>query len=487
MRLGRGFRLGEYEIQSMLGAGGMNEEPPPISQINLQIPLALDRIVHHCLEKSQAQRFQSARDLVFDLEALTSPSGVASDIHLPPVARRSWLLPTVLALLVVVAVAAAFVWGRNRRVNVTPEFRQVTFRSGTVYRARFTHDGQSILYNAAWEGKPTELFTARYGSTESRSLAPETSLAAVSSKDQPAVFLKPTFLATGSVCRSTATLALLPIEGGTPRPIVDNVEWADWTPDGSDLAIIRSTENPVAGINVLQFSRDKVLYAPERDWLSDVRFSPDGKYLAFAQHVPSGDDGNVVIVDLAGKKIAESPDYSSVNGLAWTPDGWDYRRIHWRRSGDALIVTAREPGHKSRLYSIDISTKAIAPLLPERITGGWPSPDGRFLLGIQNGVLKILNQGGVEVRSLGNRKPADQIDKWSEDGKSILVWNGDTLPKLLRIDAATGKRYPLSEIKPPDMTGIVCVELPQSTPDGKAYVYSEYRLLTDLFVVTGLR
>ena len=623
----------------------LNEELPPISRIGVQIPLALDRIVHHCLEKNQAQRFQSARDLVFDLEALTSPSGVVSDIQLPAVARRSWVLPTVLALLVVVAVAAAFLWGRNGRDNVTPEFRQITFRSGTVYRARFTHDGQSILYSAAWEGKPSELFTARYGTTESRSLAPETSLAAVSSKDQLAVLLKPTFQAFGSVCFSEGTLALLPIDGGTPRPIMDGVEWADWTPDGSDLAVIRSTENAGGGINVLQFPRDKTLYAPERGWVSDVRFSPDGKYLAFAQHVPSGDDGNVVIVDLAGKKIAESPEYSSVNGLAWarngeiwytaanegsrrllgmdlrgrphdiyhapgditlhdiaanrrvlitndssrmllfagksgsadknlswlnwslaqdisddgstvvfsesstgvngksaaflrkldgspavmlgegvgfpmalspdskwvatldlkepsnivllptgvgsakqiTSNGWDYRRMHWRKSGDALIVSAREPGHKSRPYSIDISTNAIAALLPEGITGGWPSPDGRFLLGIQNGILKIFDQGGAEVRTLGKRERADQIDKWSADGKSILLWSGDTLPRLERMDVTTGKRYPLSEIKPPDMTGIVGVALPFSTPDGKAHVYSEYRLLTDLFAVTGLR
>jgi serine/threonine protein kinase/Tol biopolymer transport system component len=608
-----GTRAFQKSTSAETMAAILNEEPPPTSQTGVRIPPALDRIVQHCLEKNQAQRFQSARDLVFDLEALTPPSGVVSDIQLPAVARRSWVLPTVLALLAVVAVAAAFVWRRNSGGNDTPEFRQVTFRSGTVYRARFTRDWQSILYSAAWEGEPTELFTARYGSTESRSLSPETAVAAVSSKDQLAVLLKPTLLAFGSVCFPEGTLALLPIEGGTPRPIMNDVQWADWRPDGSDLAVIRSSDNAAGGVNVLQFPRDKVLYAPERGWISDVRFSPDGKYLAFSQHVPSGDDGKVVIIDLAGKRISESPDYSSLTGLAWAPNGevwytaanegsrrllgmdlrgrahdiyhapgditlhdiagngrilitndssrmllfagrsgsadknlswfnwslalgisddgstvlfsesstgvagksaaflrkldgspavmlgegvgfpmalssdgkwvatldlkqppnilllptgvgnpkqltsngWDYRRIRWRKSGDALIVSAREPGHPSRLYLIDISTKAVAPLLPEGITGGWPSPDGRFLLGVQNGVLKIFDQRGAEIRSLGKREPADQIDKWSEDGKSILLWSGDALPTLERMDAATGKRYRLSEIKPPDTTGMV--------------------------------
>jgi hypothetical protein len=204
-----------------------------------------------------------------------------------------------------------------------------------------------------------------------------------------------------------------------------------------------------------------------------MALSPDGKWVAT---LDLKEPPNILLLPTG----VGSPKQLTFNG-------WDYRHLHWRKSGDALIVSAREPGHQSRLYSIDISTKAITPLLPEGITGGWPSPDGRFLLGIQNRVLKIFNQGGAESRRLGTREPADQIDKWSEDGKSILLWSGDALPRLERMDVATGKRYPLSEIKPPDMTGIVSVVLPQSTPDGKAHVYSEYRLLTDLFVVTGLR
>ena len=87
---------------------------------------------------------------------------------------------------------------------------------------------------------------------------------------------------------------------------------------------------------------------------------------------------------------------------------------------------------------------------------------------------------------MGKVEDDDLIDKWAADGKSILIWNGDRLPSLERIDAMTGKKSLVGEIKPPDTTGLVDVVLPRSTPDGKAHVYSEYRLLTDLFAVSGL-
>jgi eukaryotic-like serine/threonine-protein kinase len=432
------------------------------------------------------------------------------------------------------------------------------------------------------------------------------------------------------------------MEGGAPRPILQDVEWADWTPDGSELAVIRSSEPPSGNRNVLQFPIDKVLYTPARGWLGDVRFSPDGKYLAFAEHVPSGDDGKVVIIDRAGRRIAESPHYNSVSSLAWAPggevwftaanegsrsvravdlqgrardiyeapgdltlhdiaaggralisndnsrllllagksgsadknlswldwslvadisadgstvlfsesstgvngttaillrkfdgspavmlgeglpfalspdgnwvaaldlkepgnvillptgvgrpqqltsNGWDYRRVRWRLDGKALIVTAREPNHQPGIYSLDISNRAMHPLLPEGVTGGWLSPDGQFLLGVQNRALKIYTAAGGQVRSLGKAGTSDLVDKWAADGRSILIWSGAPIPRLERMDVVTGKRTPLGEIKPPDTTGVVEYAPLCSTPDGKAYAYSEYRLLTDLFAVSGL-
>src|ERR1035441_5937665 len=118
----------------------LKEEPPDVTEANQNVSPALDRVVRHCLEKNPAERFQSAHDLAFNLEALTGISKVASEIQIPSARNRAWLLPAIIAFLAL-ALAAAFFLGRTIRALSKPEFHQATFRSGTVYRARFANDG----------------------------------------------------------------------------------------------------------------------------------------------------------------------------------------------------------------------------------------------------------------------------------------------------------------------------------------------------------
>ncbi len=627
----------------------LREEPPDLSDTITNVPPGLDRIVRHCLEKNPAERFRSAHDLAFALEALSGTSKLGSDIQIPAARQPIWLWAAVL-LVLVAAIGGAFFWGRARSTASRPEFHQLTYRSGTVYRARFAHDGSSILYSAAWEGKAVELFTTRYGSVESRSLASDTVVAAISSKDQVAVLLNTKVIPAGSLLLAKGTLALLPIEGGAPRPVLADVEYADWTPDGSGMAIIRAPEGQPRELrtNLLQFPADQTIYTPlHGGWMSDVRFSPDGRYLAFEEHIPTGDDGKIVVVDLAGKKIAESPHYSALNGLAWAPNqevwftgspgeishalmamdlrgrtrevyrapgdltlydiagnrrvllsadnsrmllfggavgspdkdlswlgwtlaagisddgstavfsesgiavggrpvvlirkldrspavelgaglpmeispdanwvatldeheppnivllptgvgkpkqltsnGWDYNParywIRWMPQGGALTVLAVQPGRKPRTFLLDVATKELRPLLPEGVRGALPSPDGKFLLGIDGDTPKIYTLSGAEVRSLPKLGPDDLPDRWAPDGKSLLVWNCSATPKLDRMDAVSGKRTPVTVIRPPDSTGIVRYTFCRTSKDGKAHIYSGYRLLTDLFAVNGL-
>ena len=362
----------------------VKEEPPELSETNATVSPALERIVRHCLEKNPAARFQSAQDLAFNLEALTGTSKLTSNIQLAPAAERSWRRPALLAAIAL-AVAAAFLLGRAMRAAPSkPEFHQLTFRGGTVYRARFANDGSSILYSAAWEGKPAELFTTRYGSVESRSLATGTLVAAISSKNQVAVLLSPRRVPAGSIPLAEGTLALLPIEGGAPRPLLQHVEYADWTPDGSELAVLRAPEAEGPGLrtNMLQFPIDKTIYTPlYGGWLSDVRFSPDGKHLAFEEHIPSGDDGKVVIADLVGKKVAESAHYASVNGMAWA-------------SNQEVWFTG-SPGERSRaVIAMDLRGRTREVYrAPGDLTLYDIAANGRVLLSADNARLLLI--GGV--------------------------------------------------------------------------------------------
>src|SRR5262249_17660023 len=111
----------------------------------------------------------------------------------------------------------------------------------------------------------------------------------------------------------TGTLARLPPSGGAPRPILDNVLYADWAPDGKELAVIRLKGRQ----SVLEYPPGKVLYeAP--GWMTHSRFSPKGDLIAFLDHPILADPGgSVCVVDLAGKKKTLSPGWSFIWGLAW--------------------------------------------------------------------------------------------------------------------------------------------------------------------------
>ena len=59
-------------------------------------------------------------------------------------------------------------WGSSE--TSAPLYHEITFRRGEIRSARFAPDGQTILYSASWQGNPVEIFAARQGTVESRSL-----------------------------------------------------------------------------------------------------------------------------------------------------------------------------------------------------------------------------------------------------------------------------------------------------------------------------
>ena len=91
-------------------------------------------------------------------------------------------------------------WRRGRRSIVlrtaaaaaNPTFHEVTFRNGTIWDARFAPDGQTIIYGAAWEGRPQEIFSTRFDSSDSRSVGlPPAQILSISSKGEMAISLHP--------------------------------------------------------------------------------------------------------------------------------------------------------------------------------------------------------------------------------------------------------------------------------------------------------
>src|SRR5262249_27886686 len=131
-----------------------------------------------------------------------------------------------------------FLIGRNTvHAPTQPTYHQLTFQRGTIYQARFTPDGQTVVYAASWDGKPTELFSMRADSTESRPLGiTDADLMGISSNGELGVRIAPRFLTS---FQTSGTVGRATLSGGAPRPVESDVQAADWTPDGKSGVIVR--------------------------------------------------------------------------------------------------------------------------------------------------------------------------------------------------------------------------------------------------------
>jgi eukaryotic-like serine/threonine-protein kinase len=300
----------------------LKEEPTDLSNMP-NVPPSLERVMRHCLEKNPEERFQSARDLAFDLEMVSGASGTSPAQSSTVKTSRGKLLRLAAIPLILAALAGAFYAGRysvattTKRTNAIPDnsYPRLTFRRGYVSAARFAPDGQTVVYSAAWVGAPEEIFVTRPQSPVSRALGiTNASLLSVSSAGEMAVLLNPQFTVGW---QRTGTLARVSIDGGAPREVLNNVQDADWSPDGKNLAAV----HVVGGRFKLEYPIGKVIYEAN-GWMNNIRVSPGGDLIAFMAHPTGGDDrGTVSVVDLQGKVTSLTQEFASESGLHWSLDG----------------------------------------------------------------------------------------------------------------------------------------------------------------------
>jgi len=343
----------------------LNRMPPAVASVNPAIPAKLDDLIAKSLEKERDMRYQTAAELRGDLKRIKrglessriragSASGVAAASVVSNAAaarvstvprRRVWTVAAVVgALALLVGLGAGMSWFQRPSAPEFAAYHPLTFRRGIVQSARFAPDGKTVIYSAAWEGGAINLFTTRPESPQSQEMQPKgANVLSISSSGEMALGLnsRPTdaFLYSG-------TLARVPLVGGAPREILDGVEWADWSPDGMNLAVVHQVE----GRKRLEFPLGKVLYQAD-GWLGNPRVGPDGKTVAFVDHPQARDDGgSVAVVDLAGKKTTLSEGWDSIQGLAWSPDGSEIWFTATRTGGDRSLYATNLSG-KVRLLA----------------------------------------------------------------------------------------------------------------------------------------
>ncbi len=484
----RAFK-GESAVEAMNAI--LKEEPPDPDVSGARIPTDVDRLVRHCLEKNPAERFQSARDLAFDLESLAGSSAAGRAAALPsPRGGQRWV-PAASVAVALFAVAGSYAvghWKGKSSIAAVPSFAQLTFRQEPIFEARLAPDGKTVVYSAASSGNTPEIFSLRsdYPGASPRALLAG-HLLSISSKGELAVLTHARYKGHSLF---EGTLARMPLEGGAPREILDGVREAEWSPDGADFAVIRD----VGGKDRLEFPAGKVL-CETGGYLSGPRFSPRGDRIAFFEHPFKFDDrGEVAVVDLAGKKTVLSEGYWGEEGLAWSP------------AGDEVMFSAGTAYNNFRVYAVSLSGKrrialesaggltihdirgdgrwlttrddffrempVLAPGQARERDLSWLdlsdpralTADGRTLLfseesgsvGVNYAVCLRQTDGSPVVR-LGEGNAADL----SNDGKWALASVPTTPPQLLLYPTGAGEPRKL------ERGGLVSYESAQFFPDGK--------------------
>jgi len=405
----------------------LHRQPTAPVKINPQVPTRLEEILSKALEKDPKLRYQSASDFKVDLqrlkretdsqtsgrvietqpEASGSSAAVVAASEPVPAPRRGWAALGILAVIALTLIAGAYWEGKREGLSASitpPTYRQLTFRGGTIRMARFAPDGKTIVYSAAWEGNPVELYTTRPESPESRPFGlAKAEVLSISGEGEMAVLLHSHNV---DPYINEGTLGRVPLGGGAPREILENVQWADWSPDGTNFCVVRD----FAGRSRLEYPIGKVLYETG-GWISHARVSPNNDMVAFIEHPVRRDDAGVIaVVDLAGKKKILSTGWETAWGLGWSP------------KGNEIWFTSTRIGYGRYLSAVTLSGKErLLAREPGTLTLQDVARDGRVL------VTRDVPRVGMVGMTQGNAKERDlSWMDWSAprdlstDGKLLL-------------------------------------------------------------------
>jgi Tol biopolymer transport system component len=280
----------------------LTKEPPELDAARLSIAPGLERIVRRCLEKAPEMRFQSATDLAFALETLSSVSSASSAAAAAPVvahdrrAPPAWL-PWTVAVVAVAAAAAAWLL----RPRETPEGRWASFTriseiAGEETSPAISPDGSTVAF-AMRAGGSWDIYAQRVGGRN-----------------------------------ATAIVSEPQTDEGAPA----------FSPDGTLIAFHRS--DAVGGIFVAGATGESVRRVTERGF--DPAWSPDGRQIAFGTEEivdPASRLGvsTLYVVDAAGGAPRQLVEGDGVQP-AWSPSG--SRLVYWSNKGgqrDLLTVAAQ--------------------------------------------------------------------------------------------------------------------------------------------------
>ncbi len=386
----------------------IREEPEPATRLRPDLPLPVRWILDRCMAKDREERYASTRDLARDLAGLRdhlSEATSGGEMLLASPARRR-LRPRWIAAARALAggaglagllVARTF----GSQTAAAPSFQRLSFRAASLGNARFAPSGEVVYSVHSPERAGTRLFLTRPESVQSKPFEFPGDILSISKSGDLAIWQ------SESRGGSVGILAVVPMGGGAPRPLVEDVVWgsADWDPkSGTELAAVRR----VSGNRQLEFPVGKTLVPGV---VLGPRFSPDGREIAFWK--AEAGDSKLSVIDRLGKKeeVLSTGWKKAWGAPCWTADGRELWFTGSRTGGSEALWALRRSGQLRQLLRIPGSLEIYD-----------VSKDGRALLAHHTftRVLRGLVPGQeseVDLSWLDSSRPADL----STDGTTVLI------------------------------------------------------------------
>ena len=397
----------------------IREEPqPPIAAAAPSTPTALRWILDRCLAKDPEERYASSRDLARDLGTVKNRLGELRGVDsVAPTraglgSRLGWR--AALAAVLAAAALASGLWLGSRLrhgESKLPQWTQFGFRRGTLWHARFAPDGQTVVYSAAWDGGPQRLFSTRPGSTETRTLElPPGLLLAISSKSEVA-FLRNLHL--GHELHQPGTLVRAGLEAGVGRDVLENVYGADWSPDGTQLAVARGVDGKVR----LEYPIGKTIYETDVP-IRNLRISRDGAWIAFYEPMETGAIVAVRVSDGLRRVLSQGWFITPIE-LAWSPDGSEvwFTPMKKIRDTSPAFLAATLSGKLREIYRG-----------PGQLVIMDVSPDGHLLITRSDAQLGIRGSSSSAIHDRELSATDDsRLEDLSSDGRNVLLFDRSSL------------------------------------------------------------
>jgi serine/threonine protein kinase/Tol biopolymer transport system component len=456
----------------------LREEPREITAANPNVIPGLDRVIRHCMEKSPEQRFQSARDLAFQLDMLSSASGTAQTIETSFL--DTWNRPLVGIAGVLALLAAGIAGGwllRSRTVREAPaaRFSQLTFEEGLEMQPALAPEGETFVFTRG-SGPGADIFLQRVGGRNAINLTPRCAQA----DSQPAYSRDGSMIAYRSECEGGG-IFVMGATGESSRRVTPSCFNPSWSPDAKQI---------VCGTEPISFtptSRGQLselwtvtVATGERKLLlpSDgvqPNWSPNGHRVAYWGIVGESAQRDLFTIDPKAEKPSETivrvtEDVAVDWNPVWSPDG-QYLYFGSDRNGsmnlwrvrmneqsgkpkgapEPVTTPARFGGHfapsrdgSRMLYASFDQEETLRTIAFDPVAGavvGAPrpvlagsflvfssqiSPDGRFAAVTNRGVQEdvyVIEIATGEIRQLTNDAARDRGAVWSPDGEKLYFYS----------------------------------------------------------------